>query len=35
MTDEETEKYRTFLQEELKKIDQKNQRSKKKEIEIE
>ena len=35
MTDEETEKYRTFLQEELKKIDQKESKSKKKEIEIE
>ena len=35
MTDEETERYRTFLQEEIKKIDQKESKSKKKEIEIE
>ena len=34
MTDEETEKYRTFLQEELKKIDKKKSK-KKKEIQIE
>ena len=34
MTDEETEKYRTFLQEELKKIDKKKSK-KKKEIKIE
>ena len=35
MTDEETEKYRTFLQEELKKIDQKKSKGKNKEIEVE
>ena len=35
MTDEETEKYRAFLQEELKKIDQKKSKKKKKEIQIE
>ena len=35
MTDEETEKYRTFLQEELKKIDQKKSKKKRKEIRIE
>ena len=35
MTDEETEKYRTFLQKELKKIDQKKSKKKKKEITIE
>ena len=35
MTDEETERYRTFLQEELKKIDQKKSKGKNKEIEVE
>ena len=34
MTDEETEKYRAFLQEELKKMDQKKSKKKKKEIQI-
>jgi len=35
MTDEETQKYRKFLQEELKKIDEKNVKKKGKEIKIE
>ena len=35
MTDEETQKYRKFLQEELKKIDKKNLKKKGKEIKIE
>ena len=35
MTEEETEKYRTFLQEELKKIEQKKSKKKKMEIPIE
>ena len=35
MTDEETEKYRTFLQEELKKIEHKKSKKKKKKIPIE
>jgi DNA-binding PadR family transcriptional regulator len=35
MTDEETQKYRKFLQEELKKIDEKNVKTKGKEIKIE
>jgi len=35
MTDEETEKYRKFLQDELKKMDEKNSKKKGKEIKIE
>ena len=35
MTEEETQKYRKFLQDELKKIDEKNTKSKSKEIKIE
>jgi hypothetical protein len=35
MTDEETQKYRKFLQEELKKIDKKDVKKKGKEIKIE
>ncbi|MDH5417794.1 MAG: PadR family transcriptional regulator [Nitrosopumilus sp.] len=35
MTDEETEKYRKFLQDELKKIDENNSKKKGKEIKIE
>ena len=34
MTDDETQKYRKFLQEELKKIDEKNAKKKRKEIKI-
>ena len=34
MTDDETQKYRKFLQDELKKIDEKNSKKKRKEIKI-